>query len=242
VLVLDDLDAVDNFHEASLELLGLSGGGGGGQLNDQGSSAETDPSSYDVGAIGGTATTPTKLLRAVYGCVVGVHSLYQCLSRVLAHLLNLLAASARAHGPGVAIVVLLLLELDVGAVARYYDGAARLAAAQARPRLQGRVGLGLVLLAHRGTRRGGRHVVGVGQAAGVVLGGRRVGCEGDLGREGHPLQIMCGSVGVSRVGEGVKSRQTGRLDQVGSRQGDRQSGCRGQSGLCVWTVGGGGAV
>jgi hypothetical protein len=65
VLVLDDLDAIDNLHEASLERFGLSGGGGG-QLNGQGLlSAETHPSSYDVAAIGGTATTPTALLRDV---------------------------------------------------------------------------------------------------------------------------------------------------------------------------------
>jgi hypothetical protein len=65
VLVLDDLNAIDNLHEASLERFGLSGGGGG-QLNGQGLSAETHPSSYDVAAIGGTATTPTALLRDVF--------------------------------------------------------------------------------------------------------------------------------------------------------------------------------
>jgi hypothetical protein len=64
VLVLDDLDAIDNLHEASLERFGLSGGGG--QLNGQGLGAETHPSSYDVAAIGGTATTPTALLRDVF--------------------------------------------------------------------------------------------------------------------------------------------------------------------------------
>jgi hypothetical protein len=135
------------------------------------------------------------------------YSLYQCLSRILAHLLNLLAASSRAHGPGVAVIVLLLLELDVGAVARYYNGSARLAAAQARSWLEGRVGLGVVLLAHRGTRRGGRHVVGVGEAPCVVLLSRRVGCKSDLGRERHfqRLSRCGGSVGVSSVQEWVGS-------------------------------------
>lgn len=54
--------------------------------------------------------------------------LYQSLSGVLAHLLNLLTASSWAHSAGVAVVILLLFELNMGAVARYYDGAAGLPA------------------------------------------------------------------------------------------------------------------
>jgi hypothetical protein len=117
-------------------------------------------------------------------CRSGRHSLYQCLARILAHLLDLFAAPSRAHGPCVAVIVLLLLELDVRAVARYYDGAARLAAAQTRA-LQRRIRLGLVLLADGRARRGSRHVVGVRRPSDVVLSNRRVGCEGDLGWCGH---------------------------------------------------------
>lgn len=54
----------------------------------------------------------------------GMYSLYECLPCILTHLLNLLATPPWAHSPSVAIIVLLLLELDIGAVARYYDGAA----------------------------------------------------------------------------------------------------------------------
>jgi hypothetical protein len=51
-------------------------------------------------------------------------SLYQCFSCILAHLLDLFAAPAGAHGPGIAVVILLFLHLDIRTVARYYDGAA----------------------------------------------------------------------------------------------------------------------
>jgi hypothetical protein len=108
--------------------------------------AETEPCNNDV---------VCAVQRGGRHCAValqeGGHSLDQCLARILTHLLNLLAAPSRAHGPGVAVIVLLLLELDVGAVARYYDGAARLAAAQTRA-LQCRIRLGLVLLADGGAR------------------------------------------------------------------------------------------
>ena len=86
--------------------------------------------------------------------------LNQGLARVLAHLLNLLAASSRAHGPGVTVVVLLLLELDMGAVARDDDGAAGLSAPQARAH-GGVASLGLVLVADRAGAGGGAHVVRV---------------------------------------------------------------------------------
>lgn len=114
------------------------------------------------------------------GCNIrnSVDSLYQGLAGLLTHLLNLLAAPPGAHGPGVAVVVLLLLELDVGAVARYYDGAAALPAAEARARqLRGVLVhmAGLVLLADRRARRGGAHVVWVRRASVVVDGERRKG-------------------------------------------------------------------
>jgi len=51
---------------------------------------------------------------------------YQGLVSILAHLLDFFATPARAHGPRIAVIVLLLLllHLDIGAVAGYYDGAA----------------------------------------------------------------------------------------------------------------------
>ena len=54
------------------------------------------------------------------------HLLYQSLPGILAHLLNFFATPARAHGARITVIVLLLLllHLDVGAVAGYYDGAA----------------------------------------------------------------------------------------------------------------------
>lgn len=88
----------------------------------------------------------------------GGNLLYQGLTCVLAHLLNLFAASSRTHGPGVAVVILFLLELDVGAVARYYDGTAGLSAPQARAQ-RGVASLGLVLVADRAGAGGGAHVV-----------------------------------------------------------------------------------
>ena len=105
------------------------------------------------------------------------------LAGVLAHLLNLLAAPARAHGAGVAIVVLLLLELDVGAVARNDDGAARLSASEARAH-GGVTALWVVLVAERGAGRGGAHVVWVGgPAVDVSDSDSRVGSE--LGKVRH---------------------------------------------------------
>lgn len=101
--------------------------------------------------------------------------LYQRLSGVLPHLLDLLAASSRTHSPGIAVVVLLLLELDVRAVARYYDGAAGLSASQARAQ-GGVAGLGLVLVADRTRRRGSAHVVWIrGPAVNVEDCDSRVG-------------------------------------------------------------------
>jgi len=92
--------------------------------------------------------------------VSGGGLLYQSLACVLAHLLNLLAASPRAHGPGVTVVVLLLLELDMRAVARDDDGTAGLSASQARAH-GGVARLGLVLVADRAGAGGGAHVVRV---------------------------------------------------------------------------------
>jgi hypothetical protein len=104
--------------------------------------------------------------------------LYQSLACVLAHLLNLLAASSRAHGPGVTIVVLLLLELDMGAVARDDDGAAGLSAPQARAH-GGVARLGLVLVADRAGAGGGAHVVRVrGPSVDVEDCNGRVGSRG----------------------------------------------------------------
>jgi hypothetical protein len=103
--------------------------------------------------------------------------LYQSLACVLAHLLNLLAASSRAHGPGVT-VVLLLLELDMGAVARDDDGAAGLSAPQARAH-GGVARLGLVLVADRAGAGGGAHVVRVrGPSVDVEDCNGRVGSRG----------------------------------------------------------------
>jgi hypothetical protein len=98
MFALDDFNAVDDFHEASLQSFGL---------------------------------------------------LYQGLASIVAHLLNLFAAPARAHGARIAVVVLFLLflHLDVGAVAGYYDGAARLSAPKTGPRLEGGVDGGHVLFA-----------------------------------------------------------------------------------------------
>lgn len=112
-----------------------------------------------------------------------VYSLDQCLASLLAHLLDLFAAPSWAHGPGVAVVVLLFLELDVWAVARYYDGAARFPAAETRARQLGGIFVdvaGLVLLTDRGARRGRAHVVCVGNVAAVVDGERREGCSGSV--------------------------------------------------------------
>lgn len=74
-------------------------------------------------------------------------SLYQCLSRVLAHLLNLLAAASRAHGAGIAIVVFFLFELNVWAVTWYYDGATGLPATKTRARVQRGIGFCMVVFA-----------------------------------------------------------------------------------------------
>jgi hypothetical protein len=106
------------------------------------------------------------------------YSLDESLTCILTHLLNLFTAPPRAHGPRVAVVILLLFDLDVGAVAVYYDGAARLSAAQARPWVQCGV-LHLRIADARG-RRGGRHVVRIRCSTVVVLGSSRVGGDGDL--------------------------------------------------------------
>ena len=107
--------------------------------------------------------------------VSGLHLLYEGLAGILAHLLDLLAAPSRAHGAGIAVVVLLLLELDVGAVARYYDGAAGLPASQARAQ-RGVASLGAVLVADRAGAAGGAHVVWVrGPAVNVEDCDSRVG-------------------------------------------------------------------
>jgi hypothetical protein len=129
-----------------------------------------------------TLHTPMLYRNATWRRDTGAHqemrySLYQGLAGLLAHLLNLLATPPRAHGARVVVVVLLLLELDVGAVARYYDGAARLSAAEARA-LQ----LGRVLVADRGARRGGAHVVRIRGAAVDVVNRRGKGLGG---RHGH---------------------------------------------------------
>lgn len=120
--------------------------------------------------------------------------LYQRLAGVLAHLLNLFAAAPGAHGAGVVVVVLLLLHLDVGAVARDYDGAAGLSAAQARAGLQHGVWLALVRVADGRRGRRGGHVVWIRGA----LSSSRVGRDGSEGLEGHFRR--CGS-GCSAVGE-----------------------------------------
>lgn len=92
----DYLDAVDDFHEAGLQLLGLAGG---------------------------------MSVAVKHGVSDHDDSLNQSLAGFLAHLLNLLAAPPRAHGASIVVVVFLLLELDLRAVARDDDGAARLPAA-----------------------------------------------------------------------------------------------------------------
>jgi hypothetical protein len=120
------------------------------------------------------------------------------LTSVLAHLLNLLAAPARAHSAGVAIVVLLLLELDVRAVARDDDGAARLSASQARAH-GGVTAFWVVLVADRRAGGGGAHVVGVGcPAVDVSDSDSRVG--GELGKVRHVRAKQCGSLGFWRGG------------------------------------------
>jgi hypothetical protein len=93
---------------------------------------------------------------------MGEDSLYQCLSRVLAHFLNLLTTPSGAHSPGIAVIVLLLFELDIGAVARYYDCAARLPASKTGSWLQSGIALREIVLGDGRARRRDGHVVWVG--------------------------------------------------------------------------------
>jgi hypothetical protein len=62
----------------------------------------------------------------MYGDAGLRYLLYQSLPSILAHLLDFFATPARAHGPRIAVIVLLLLllHLDIRAIAGYYDGAA----------------------------------------------------------------------------------------------------------------------
>lgn len=92
----------------------------------------------------------------------GEYSLNQSLTGLLAHLLDLFAAPPGAHGPRIAIVVLLLFELDLGAVAWYYDGAAGLPATQPGTAKLGRVYI--VRVAEGGAGGCRAHVVCVGDA------------------------------------------------------------------------------
>lgn len=103
--------------------------------------------------------------------------LYQGLSGILAHFVDFFAASPGAHCTSVAIVVFLFLEFDIGAVARYYYGAARFSAAETGSWLQRGVGLGAVVLVDVDgrSRRGGRHVVGIRDV--VNSGGVGSGCD-----------------------------------------------------------------
>lgn len=125
-------------------------------------------------------------------------SLYQGLAGFLADLLDLLARPPWAHGAGVVLVVLLFLlaQLDLRAVARDDDGAGRLAAAQL---WAGQV-CGLAGLVDRRRRRGRAHVLVVddGRGAVGVIGGWGNGRSGSgvglLGRR-HDAAAMVGVVG-----------------------------------------------
>jgi hypothetical protein len=123
------------------------------------------------------------------------YSLYQRLACVLSHLLDFFTATPRTHGPRVTVVILFLFDLNVGAVAVYYDGAARFSAAQARPRMQSRIFYFLVTDAR--VRRSGRHVVRIRCSAAVVVSSSRIGRDGDLGMLRHYQNDV---VTVSEVG------------------------------------------
>ena len=105
---------------------------------------------------------------------------YQGLVSILAHLLNLFAAPARAHGSRIAVVVFLLFQLDIGAVTGNNDGTAGLATAQTWSWLEHGV-FWLLLVAHRRATRRGGHVVWVRRpAVWVLVGGGRIRRDGDL--------------------------------------------------------------
>lgn len=129
VFVLDNLDAVDNLHEAGLEGFCLSSETV--SLVRAGTKVKNAHTNERGSTVGDSDTEGGRSVAChVRGDAGLSYLLYQSLASILAHLLNLFATPARAHGARIAVVVLLLflLHLDVGTVAGYYDGAARLSA------------------------------------------------------------------------------------------------------------------
>lgn len=125
VLALDRLDAVDNLEEVRLEDPCLSVDRGG----------ETSALVMMWRILRSCACWTSKHLG--WGrCTAGQLAdglLFQRLSRLVSHLLDLLHAPPGTHGSGIALVVLLVLGLDRLAVPRDDDRPGGLAGAQGRP-------------------------------------------------------------------------------------------------------------